>query len=247
MEVSPDFKLNDPELDEEPVLVVLVDSEDDVDEESEDVEEESEDVDALHFLVARRSRLGVFLPFRGSSSSLESLESELGIDLLSTSLSNLRPFGISFLLRPKVTAVGALIGSCLNTVLPLLALCYRACSFTLLLLNSFISLSPTLTSFVLYPFLPICLFPFLICFPLTHLCLLCFPLTHSLYLSFNSHVTQGQYSNYGGLLVIHRRRYILRRLGISRDRVDILCQPIPPESPLILPYLLVRLDLVNEN
>jgi len=61
--------------------------------------------------------------------------------------------------------------------------CYRACSFTLLLLNSFILLSPTLTSFVLYPFLSICLFPFLICFPLTHLCLLCLSLTHSLYLS----------------------------------------------------------------
>ena len=67
--------------------------------------------------------------------------------------------------------------------------CYRVCSFTLLLLNSFISLSPTLTSFVLYPFPSICLFPFLICFPLTHLCLLCFSLTHSLYLYILTTVT----------------------------------------------------------
>jgi len=63
--------------------------------------------------------------------------------------------------------------------------CYRACSFMLLLLNSFISLSPTLTSFVLYPFPFICLSPFLICFPLTHLYLLCLSLTHSFYLSFS--------------------------------------------------------------
>jgi len=53
---------------------------------------------------------------------------------------------------------------------------------TLLLLNSFILPSPTLTPFILYHFLFICLFPFLICFPLTHLCLLCLPPLRSLYL-----------------------------------------------------------------
>jgi len=80
------------------------------------------------------------------------------------------------------------INSCMRPT-HCVASCYRACSFTLLFAQLFISLSPTLTSFVLYPFLFICLFPFFLCFPLTHLCLLCFPLTHSLYLSILTTVT----------------------------------------------------------
>ena len=69
-----------------------------------------------------------------------------------------------------------------------------------------------------------------------------FSMTHPLYihLSFlphNNHMTTGIQIIED--LVIHRRRYILRRLGIGWDRANILCRPIPSEVPLIFPDLLV--------